>query len=102
MQIRLNERNVVELINKLNQLGFLGDGLLHTVNGREYVTPEHLRREIVDTVEQAGGRMSLVCCRTTGLTSMIQHGNRNVLGCRKVSNKRACAVLCILGQLVRL
>ena len=51
---------MVELINKLNQLGFLGDGLLHTVNGREYVTPEHLRKELVEAVEQAGGRMSLV------------------------------------------
>ena len=60
VQVRLNERNVVELINKLNQLGFLGDGLLHTVNGREYVTPEHLRKELMEAVEQAGGRMSLV------------------------------------------
>ena len=60
IQVRLNERNVVELINKLNQLGFLGDGLLHTVNGREYVTPEHLRKELMESVEQAGGRMSLV------------------------------------------
>ena len=60
LQVRLNERNVVELINKLNQLGFLGDGLLHTVNGREYVTPEHLRKELLEAVEQAGGRMSLV------------------------------------------
>ncbi len=50
----------MELINKLNQLGFLGDGLLHTVNGREYVTPEHLRKELMEAVEQAGGRMSLV------------------------------------------
>ena len=65
MQIRLNERNVVELINKLNELGFLGDGLLHTVNGREYVTPEHLRKEILETVEHAGGRMSLVRGTTT-------------------------------------
>ena len=51
---------MVELINKLNQLGFLGAGLLHTVNGREYVTPEHLRKELMEAVEQAGGRMSLV------------------------------------------
>ena len=64
LQVRLNERNVVELINKLNQLGFLGDGLLHTVNGREYVTPEHLRKELLEAVEQAGGRMSLVAPRS--------------------------------------
>ncbi len=70
LQVRLNERNVVELINKLNELGFLGDGLLHTVNGREYVTPEHLRKEIVETVEQAGGRMSLVRNHTTCSTTV--------------------------------
>ena len=72
-QVRLNERNVVELINKLNELGFLGDGLLHTVIGREYVTPEHLRKEIVETVEQAGGRMSLVRKYTTCFTTSVQH-----------------------------
>ena len=63
----------MELINKLNELGLLGDGLLHTVNGREYVTPEHLRKEIVETVEQAGGRMSLVSAQTTCLTINMQH-----------------------------
>ena len=75
----MNERNVVELINKLNELGFLGDGLLHTVNGREYVTPEHLRKEIVETVEQAGGRMSLVRNHTTCSTTVTcSIGNANV------------------------
>lgn len=36
-QVRLSERNVVELVNKLKQLGLLGDELLHTTNGRECV-----------------------------------------------------------------
>lgn len=51
---------MVELINKLQQLGLLGDGLLHTVNGREYVTPEHLRQEVVQAVKQSDGRIALV------------------------------------------
>ena len=59
-QVRLKERNVVELINKLQQLGLLGDDLLHTVNGREYVTTEHLRKEVLEAVETAGRRIALV------------------------------------------
>ena len=51
---------MVELINKLQQLGLLGDDLLHTINGREYVTPEHLRKEVIEAVDQAGGRIALV------------------------------------------
>ena len=51
---------MVELINKLQQLGLLGDDLLHTMNGREYVTTEHLRKEVLQAVEQAGGRIALV------------------------------------------
>ncbi len=70
-QVRLNERNVVELINKLQQLGLLGDDLLHTMNGREYVTTEHLRKEVLQTVEQAGGRIALV--RPLSYRSMSRH-----------------------------
>ena len=64
VQVRLNERNVVELINKLQKLGLLGDGLLHSIDGREYLTPEHLRQEILDAVMESGGRIALVSCPT--------------------------------------
>ncbi len=64
MKARLNERNVVELINKLQKLGLLGDGLLHSIDGREYLTPEHLRQEILDAVEESGGRIALVSAHT--------------------------------------
>lgn len=33
VQVRLSERNVVELVAKLRQLGLLGDELLYTTNG---------------------------------------------------------------------
>ena len=59
-QVRLSERNVVELVIKLKQLGFLGDELLHTVNGREYITRDQLREEVAAAVSSAGGRMPLV------------------------------------------
>lgn len=58
---KLSERNVVELINKLRQLGILSEGeLIHTLNGKEYLTIEHFRGEIQNALRQAGGRLSLV------------------------------------------
>ena len=60
MKARLNERNVVELINKLQKLGLLSDGLLHTLDGREYLTTEHLQQQILEVVEESRGRIALV------------------------------------------
>jgi hypothetical protein len=57
---RLSERNVVELVAKLRGLGLLGDELLHTIDGREYVTPERLRADIATALASAGGRLELV------------------------------------------
>lgn len=58
--MRLSERNVVELIGKLQSAGLLGPDLLHTLNGREYLTQEHLREEVQAAVESAGGRVPVV------------------------------------------
>ncbi|GAB4816872.1 hypothetical protein N2152v2_003918 [Parachlorella kessleri] len=57
---KLSERNVVELVNKLKQLGLLGDDLLHTTNGKEYITREQVAREVKQAVVEAGGRIPLV------------------------------------------
>ncbi len=59
-QARLSERNVVELVSKLQELGFLDGDLLHSINGREYLTPEHLRAEVLQAVERSGGRVAVV------------------------------------------
>ena len=59
-QVRLSERNVVELVVKLKQLGFFGDDLLHTSNGREYITREKLKQEVIDAITAADGRLPLV------------------------------------------
>lgn len=57
--IRLSDRNVVELVQKLQQLGIIDFDLLHTVSGKEYITPEQLRTEIVMEVKKLG-RISLI------------------------------------------
>ncbi|GBG79287.1 hypothetical protein CBR_g29437 [Chara braunii] len=57
--VRLSERNVVELVLKLQELGLLGADILHTINGREYLTQRHLRKEMEIEIKKHG-RVSLV------------------------------------------
>ncbi|KAL2899168.1 E3 UFM1-protein ligase 1-like protein [Bienertia sinuspersici] len=57
--IRLSERNVVELVQKLHELQIIDFDLLHTVSGKEYITPEQLRLEILAEVKRLG-RVSLI------------------------------------------
>ncbi|GFZ17968.1 hypothetical protein Acr_26g0012370 [Actinidia rufa] len=57
--IRLSERNVVELVQKLHELQIIDFDLLHTVSGKEYITPEQLRLEIVAEINKLG-RVSLI------------------------------------------
>ncbi|KAK4492027.1 hypothetical protein RD792_002817 [Penstemon davidsonii] len=57
--IRLSERNVVELVHKLHQLQIIDFDLLHTTSGKEYITPEQLRNEIVIEINKQG-RVSLI------------------------------------------
>ncbi|GBG67649.1 hypothetical protein CBR_g777 [Chara braunii] len=57
--VRLSERNVVQLVLKLQQLGLLGADILHTINGREYLTQSHLRKEMEREIKKHG-RVSLV------------------------------------------
>ncbi|GLU11700.1 hypothetical protein SLE2022_284260 [Rubroshorea leprosula] len=65
--IRLSERNVVELVQKLQELHIIDFELLHTVSGKEYITPEQLRHEIVAEVKKLG-RVSLIdLADTTGV-----------------------------------
>lgn len=61
LQIKLSDRNVVELVTKLKALQYFdGDELLHSTNGREYITRQRLRDEVVSAVDAAGGRLPLV------------------------------------------
>ncbi|CAH9075065.1 unnamed protein product [Cuscuta europaea] len=62
--VRLSERNVVELVHKLQHLQILEFDLLHTVSGKEFITPEHLRNEIVGQIKELG-RVSLIDLAST-------------------------------------
>ena len=60
VQVTLSERNTVELIIKLRELSYLGNDLLFTTSGREYITRDKLKDELYDTLNEHGGRLSLV------------------------------------------
>ncbi|XP_009358296.2 LOW QUALITY PROTEIN: E3 UFM1-protein ligase 1 homolog [Pyrus x bretschneideri] len=65
--IRLSDRNVVELVQKLQELHIIDFELLHTVTGKEYITPDQLRNEISAEVSKLG-RVSLIdLADTTGV-----------------------------------
>mmetsp|Transcript_28665 Transcript_28665/g.68377 ORF Transcript_28665/g.68377 Transcript_28665/m.68377 type:complete len:806 (-) Transcript_28665:90-2507(-) len=57
--VKLSERNVVELVSRLKELGLVQD-LLHTVNGKEFITRERVKAEVANAVQRAGGRISMV------------------------------------------
>ncbi|KAF8397566.1 hypothetical protein HHK36_016486 [Tetracentron sinense] len=57
--IRLSDRNVVELVQKLQELQIIDFELLHTVSGKEYITPEQLRLEMVTEIKKSG-RVSVI------------------------------------------
>lgn len=54
---------MVELVTKLQAAQLLGPDLLHSINGREYLTVEHLRAEVLSAVESSGGRIPVVRSR---------------------------------------
>ncbi|RWW39290.1 hypothetical protein BHE74_00055391 [Ensete ventricosum] len=57
--VRLSERNVVELVQKLHELRIIDFDLLHTVSGKEYITPDQLRLEMETEIKKLG-RVSLI------------------------------------------
>ncbi|XP_028393266.1 E3 UFM1-protein ligase 1 homolog [Dendronephthya gigantea] len=55
---KLSERNCVELIQKLINLGLIE--VIYTTDGREYLTPAELEKEIREELFVEGGRINLV------------------------------------------
>jgi hypothetical protein len=55
---KLSERNCIEIVSRLVGLNALE--VLYTADGKEYLTPQQLQREIRDELHVARGRISLV------------------------------------------
>ncbi|XP_055309135.1 E3 UFM1-protein ligase 1 homolog [Sitodiplosis mosellana] len=55
---RLSERNCVEVVSLLIKQGLIN--VVYTTDGKEYITPEHLQKEVEDELYVHGGRVNLV------------------------------------------
>ncbi|XP_032239292.2 E3 UFM1-protein ligase 1 homolog [Nematostella vectensis] len=55
---KLSERNCIEIVQKLINTGLLE--VIYTTDGKEYLTPQQLEREIKDELFVHGGRVNLV------------------------------------------
>ncbi|OWF52506.1 E3 UFM1-protein ligase 1-like [Mizuhopecten yessoensis] len=90
---KLSERNVVEIVNKLVELKLIE--VIYTIDGKEYLTPDELAKEIKDEVMVHGGRINLV-----ELQQILNVDFRHVEN--KVSDmiKHDQSLLVVLGQLI--
>ncbi|XP_076670107.1 UFM1 specific ligase 1 [Andrena cerasifolii] len=90
---KLSERNCVEIITKLIESKLLD--VIFTNDGKEYITPQHLGKEIKDELYIHGGRISLV--------DLAQVLNVNLSQVSKVAaeiEKHSKGLKIILGQLI--
>eukprot|EP00053_Salpingoeca_punica_P013503 m.122155 g.122155 ORF g.122155 m.122155 type:complete len:774 (-) comp16218_c1_seq2:130-2451(-) len=61
--VRLSERNCVQLVQKLLDMGLIE--LLYTTDGKQYLTPAQLEREVQDELVVQRGRVNLVDLQQT-------------------------------------
>mmetsp|Transcript_16765 Transcript_16765/g.54824 ORF Transcript_16765/g.54824 Transcript_16765/m.54824 type:complete len:769 (+) Transcript_16765:27-2333(+) len=96
--IRLSERNVVELVSKLQELGLFdgAQGLLHTSSGREYLTHAHLREEVKRAVVTSGGRLPVLDLPAL-LDVDLSHCERHAAA---LSREEADAFTLVEGELI--
>lgn len=90
---RLSERNCVEIITKLIETNLLS--VLFTADGKEYITPQHLEKEIRDELYMSGGRIDLV-----KLTKILNVDFTQVSKIANEIEKHDKGVRILLGQLI--
>lgn len=91
---RLSDRNCVDVINKLKDLGLLD--VIYSLDGKEYITKEHLKREIYDELIVAGGRIHL-----TEVSSILNVDISHVESKANELVQESSGSICfVLGQLI--
>ncbi|XP_033740513.1 E3 UFM1-protein ligase 1-like [Pecten maximus] len=90
---KLSERNVVEIVNKLVELKLIE--VIYTIDGKEYLTPQELAKEIKDEVMVHGGRINLV-----ELQQILNVDFRHVESQVNEMIKHDHNLLTVLGQLI--
>ncbi|XP_004044471.1 E3 UFM1-protein ligase 1 [Gorilla gorilla gorilla] len=90
---RLSERNCIEIVNKLIAQKQLE--VVHTLDGREYITPAQISKEMRDELHVRGGRVNIVDLQQVINVDLIHIENR--IGDIIKSEKH---VQLVLGQLI--
>lgn len=90
---RLTERNCIEVITKLVEEKLLD--VVFTTDGKEYITPQHLVKEIKDELYVNGGRVNLVDLAKT-LNVSLSHIESKAAEIERTGS--SCTL--ILGQLI--
>lgn len=54
---RISDRNCIDIVKKLTELNLIE--LIYTCDGKEFITPSHLLKEIEDEIYSNGGRMHI-------------------------------------------
>ena len=54
---RLSERNCVDILQRLKKTGQIK--VIYTQDGKQYLTPERIRSEVMGEIEEQGGRTTL-------------------------------------------
>nr|CAG4640670.1 EOG090X0267 [Eulimnadia texana] len=90
---RLSERNCVEIVSKLTELKLLE--IFYTNDGKEYITPQQISREIQDELYVHGGRINL-----TELVKILNVGYNSVEARAQELAHSSSDVNLVLGQLM--
>lgn len=90
---RLSERNCVEIITKLTELKLID--VIFTNDGKEYLTPQYLAKEVKDELYVHGGRISLV-----DLATILNVDFNHVAKAADDIERHDKSVKLILGQLI--
>lgn len=91
---RISERNCIDIVKKLTDLNLIE--LIYTCDGKEFITPEYLTREIEDEIYVNGGRMHLHDL-ASNLNVDYQHVENKA---RDLAKDKADEYSVILGQVI--
>lgn len=93
LNYRLSESNCIEIILKLIDTNLLD--VIFTADGKEYITPQHLEKEIRDELYVCGGRINLV-----ELSKILNVDLSHVKSIVSSIEKHNKSINVILGQII--
>jgi len=91
---KISERNCIDIVKKLTDLNLID--IIYTCDGKEFITPAHLCKEIEDEIYVNGGRMHLHDL-AANLNVDYQHVESKA---RELSRDRPDEYSLILGQVI--